>query len=167
MEFEVRKVLTTVMVGLALSGCGKSAGSNSASVTAQAIQGSYVASGTTSTGDTEIVAIKIENGVYESRQYFFAGNDLNKALLRKEISSYVVSGNTYTIFLTYLMCSADSIPARRETFPITAVDSETILVHSNAANKDIAMVKVDSIEQALARLGTTTVIEDTDCNGQF
>lgn len=165
----MKTIMILAVVGSALLGCGKSGGSDGDSVSAQSVSGSYAVKTTRTNGDIVIIFATISNGQFEISDYKFTSGNMANATYVKWISTDVVSGNVHNVSLTHATCpTLNGITGPiTQAFPITPLNNNKILLHSNGANADIMMDKIDSIPQALANMGTYLATEVTDCTATF
>jgi hypothetical protein len=147
-----------------LAGCGHGSSSSSSDAAATQALGVYAAQVAMADGSTRLLFVSISPGYYEARIYFVAPNNPTRAAWQKYSGADVVARNIHTVSLSYATCAG--MPAS-DSFPITAIDSSTINVHSNLANIDMKLEHVTNIQSALISAGIISVQEDLNCDEHY
>lgn len=165
----MKLIITLAAVSLILVACGKSGSDDSGTASALSVSGSYAVKATRANGDIVMIFTEFSAGQYSASDYKFIGGDMSKATFVKWTSSDIVSGNIHTTTITHATCSTLNgiTPPNTESFPVTPLANNQILLHSNGANADVLMDKIDSVEQWLADKGTYMSTEVTDCTVAF
>lgn len=159
-------LLTAVLL---ITACSKSGGSDNSSTSAQSVSGTYKMTGARANGDVVVLFATFSDGQYIAETYKFPGGNMFRASYIKYVYSDIVSGTTHSTTQTYATCqtlNGITIPTT-ESFPVTPIGNNQIIVHSNGANADIVFAASSGINQELSAMGMTIANEVTDCTATF
>lgn len=158
MEFNVRNLLTAVLLMVTISGCAKSGGGDSGNSAASVVQGSYESDFVTTTGDAYILTLDIAGGSVEMRTYWFKNGVLAGGEFQKNIGTYVASGDNYTVAYSYKTCN----PKASDVYTFSTIDADSLSVEVNG--KLFMFKKITGVDKFLSDAGMIMGVEDTACN---